>query len=221
MIAVEHLSLRQGNFRLADVSFQVEPGQYAMLMGRTGTGKTSLLEAICGLRPITAGVVRLGSRNVTSLAPAARGVGYVPQDGALFDSLTVAEQLGFALEIRGAPSREVRMRVEELSDLLEIRHLLSRYPEHLSGGETQRVALGRALAHRPRVLLLDEPLSALDQPTRLHMYQLLNRVRQEFQLTAVHVTHNDAEAAVLGDVILRLDQGQVSAAAGRTVASDL
>jgi ABC-type sugar transport system ATPase subunit len=201
--------MQQGAFSLANVTFRVDVGRYAMLMGKTGSGKTSILEAICGLRRVQRGVIRLDDRDVTHLPPAARGIGYVPQDGALFPSMTVAEHLGFALQIRRVNSAITAKRVQELSSLLEIEHLLPRYPARLSGGEAQRVALGRALAFRPRILLLDEPLSALDDDTRQHMYLLLKRIREHAQVTAIHVTHNPAEAEALADCVLRVDQGGV------------
>ncbi len=209
MILVSQLALQQGNFSLAKVDFRVQHGQYAILMGKTGSGKTSILEAICGLRRIAAGRIVLDDRDVTRLPPAARGIGYVPQDGALFQTMTVADQLGFALRIRRIPHREITKRVEELSELLEIEHLLRRFPGHLSGGEAQRVALGRALAFRPPILLLDEPLSALDDDTRQHMYRVLERVKLHTGVTALHVTHSPAEAEALADVILRLEHGEV------------
>ena len=138
-----------------------------------------------------------------------RGIGFVPQDGALFPTMTVEDQIGFALHVRRRPRQEIIARVRELSQLLEIEHLLKRLPGHLSGGEAQRVALGRALAFRPHVLLLDEPLSALDPDTRQQMYQLLRRIRQQTLLTAIHVTHSQQEAETLADVILELKDGSV------------
>src|SRR5919201_5691867 len=166
MIAVENLTVRAGAFALEGVSFALDTGQYGVLMGRTGCGKTTLLEAVCGLKPVRGGRVRLLGRDVTDLPPADRGVGYVPQDLALFPTMTVREHLGFALEVRRWDPAEATRRVEELSAMLGLGPLLGRRPQGLSGGEAQRVALGRALSFRPRVLLLDEPLSALDDETR-------------------------------------------------------
>src|SRR5207302_2396916 len=122
--------------------------------------------ALAGLRAIEAGTIRLAGRDVTRLRPAARGVGYVPQDGALFDTMSVRDNLGFALDVRGDSRADIARRVEELASWLEVGHLLDRRPHNLSGGEKQRVALGRALAPRPPVLLLDEPLGPLDDDTR-------------------------------------------------------
>lgn len=209
MIRVENLSVHVGTFSLDSISFEVAAGQYAVLMGRTGVGKTTLLESICGLRRISAGRIWLQDRDVTGLKPSARGIGFVPQEGALFDSMTVRDHLGFALDIRRRPRKETDRRVDELAELLSIRHLLRRKPSGLSGGERQRVALGRALAANPGFLCLDEPLSALDEATREEMYALLSAVRRFAPVTTLHITHNRADAARLADVILQLEGGKI------------
>ena len=207
MIAVDGLSLKMGAFAVEGVSFTAGTGEYAVLMGRTGCGKTSLLEAICGLKPVRGGRVRLLGRDVTDLPPADRGVGYVPQDLALFPTMTVREHLGFALEVRRWDATLAARRVEELTELLGLGHLLDRRPPGLSGGEAQRVALGRALAFRPGVLLLDEPLSALDEDTRAGMYELLRSVQRQTGVTTLHVTHSRAEARALADRLFVFDKG--------------
>ena len=207
MIAVEGLSVRAGAFAVEGVSFTVASGEYAVLMGRTGCGKTTLLEAVCGLKPVRAGRIRLLDRDVTDLPPAARGVGYVPQDLALFPTMTVRDNLAFALEVRRWDRAEAARRVDELTALLGIGHLLDRRPLGLSGGEAQRVALGRALAFRPGVLLLDEPLSALDEDTRGGMYGLLRSVQRQTGVTALHVTHSRVEARALADRLFVFEQG--------------
>ncbi len=209
MIAVEHLKVRVGGFALEDVSFDVPTGQYAVLMGRTGAGKTTLLEALCGLKPVAGGTIRLNERDVTQLKPAERGIGYVPQDRALFQTMTVREHLAFALVIRKADQPAIQQRVAELSRLLGIEHLLERRPHGLSGGEAQRVALGRALSVRPGILCLDEPLNALDDDTRQEMYKLLGEVQQSTGVTILHVTHNLDEAEQLADRILVLRDGKM------------
>lgn len=208
MIRVEGLTMVAGNFALRDISFTVPSGGYGVLMGRTGCGKTTILESILGLRAVQAGRIWLGELEVTNLSPALRGVGYVPQDGALFSRMTVRKQLGLALEIRRIPSAQVAARVEEVADWLSITHLLDRYPRGLSGGERQRVALGRALSFVPRVLCLDEPLSALDSETRRQMCDLLRDVRRRTGVTTLHVTHNLDEAEQLADPLFRLADGR-------------
>jgi molybdate/tungstate transport system ATP-binding protein len=209
LIQIENLSIEQGAFRLGGVSFAVPTGKYAVLMGPTGCGKTSLLEAIAGLRPVAGGGVHLGGREVTDLTPGDRGIGYVPQDAALFRTMTVYNHLAFALNLRGAARAEVRQRVTELANWLMITHLLNRRPIGLSGGEAQRVALGRALSFRPAYLLLDEPLSSLDEDTRGLLVDLLNGLRKSADVTVLHVTHNSAEADRLADVRFRIADGRV------------
>ena len=147
---------------------------------------------------------------MTRLKPADRGVGYVPQDLALFPTLNVRDNLAFALEVRGWGRAETAARVEELGELLGLRSLSDRRPHGLSGGESQRVALGRALAFRPAVLLLDEPFSALDDETRAEMYALLRSVQRLTGVTTLHVTHSLAEAMALADRILLLRDGALS-----------
>ncbi len=195
MIQLDSIAWRAGSFTLENVAFSVPAGRYGVLMGKTGSGKTTVLEIICGLRRAAAGRVRLGGRDVTDLAPGARGIGYVPQDGALFPTMTVRGQLGFALRLRRRPAAEIARR--------------DRPPDGLSGGERQRVALGRALAAKPKVLVLDEPLSALDEERRDDLAALLRRVQRETAVTVLHVTHQRGEAARLADVLFRLEAGRV------------
>jgi len=213
MIRLDNISWHAGTFRLEGVSFAVPAGSYGVLMGRTGSGKTTLVEILCGLRAAAAGRVWIGGRDVTNLAPGERGIGYVPQDGAMFPTMTVREQLGFALLIRHRPAAEIAQRVSELAQHLGVAHLLDRRPDGLSGGERQRVALGRALAAKPAVLLLDEPLSALDEEMRDEVGALLKRTQRELKLTALHITHSSREAAQLADVVFRLDEGRVQSSA--------
>ena len=210
-IRVHDLGVRAGGFSLAGVSFAVPAGGYAVLMGKTGSGKSTLLEAVAGLKRVQHGAIELLGRDVTRLKPAERGVGYVPQDLALFPTMTVREHLAFALVIRNWDAAAVDRRVAELADLLGLERLLERGTQGLSGGEAQRVALGRALSFGPRVLLLDEPLSALDEETREEMYGLLKSVHRQTGVTALHVTHSAAEAKKLADLILLLEGGAVRA----------
>jgi ABC-type sugar transport system ATPase subunit len=213
MIAVDDLTVRVGAFALQGVSFTVGAGQYAVLMGKTGSGKTTLLEALCGLKPSTTGKIFLDGRDVTLLRPSERGVGYVPQDLGLFPTLTVRQHLAFALEVRGRGRVQIARRVEELAGLLGLGDLLDRRPGQLSGGEAQRVALGRALSFAPPVLLLDEPLGALDDETRDQMIELLRSVQRQTAVTALHVTHSLSEAKRLADRLLLLKNGVVEEAA--------
>jgi ABC-type sugar transport system ATPase subunit len=209
MIELDNLSIRSGPFALSGVNLRVADGEYAVLMGGTGQGKTTILEAICGLRKVTGGRVVLGGIDVTKVKPADRGVGYVPQDLGLFPTMTVRGHLEFALRIRRTPAAATSARVAELAGLLGIEHLLERHIRHLSGGEAQRVALGRALSFRPRVLLLDEPLNALDEATRDRLCQLLSKVQKQSGVTTLHITHSRAEARQVADKLIVLAEGKL------------
>ncbi len=209
MIELDHITLQVGGFRLSDLSCRIPRGSHTALMGRTGAGKTTLLEAICGLRPLVSGVLRIDGRDVTHEPPGARGLGFVPQDGALFAHLTVRQHLAFALDLRRWPAQRIAERVQELAGWLRLKPLLDRHPHGLSGGESQRVALGRALAFHPAVLCLDEPLSALDDDTRAEICDVLTDIRRRTGVTFLHITHNRHEAARLADRILLLRDGRI------------
>jgi ABC-type sugar transport system ATPase subunit len=215
VIAITNLSVRQGKLALTGVSLAVPAGRYAVLMGKSGCGKTTILEVVAGLRAPVSGAIELAGRDVTHLRPGSRGLGYVPQDGALFPMLPVRDNLGFSLDIRGVGGVQIQKRIEELAEWLELTPLLDRMPRNLSGGEKQRVALGRALASRPPVLLLDEPLASLDDDTRDHLVQLLLRLRETRTVTVLHVTHSRSEAERLGDLVFRLENGTVHLASTR------
>jgi ABC-type sugar transport system ATPase subunit len=209
MIELNQVTVRAGSFGLSRVDLGIPSGVYAVLMGGTGQGKTTLLEAICGLKPVAEGKVVLGGQEMTHWKPADRGVGYVPQDLALFPTLTVRGHLEFALHLRRYSRAVIRERVLELARVLEIEPLLDRQIRGLSGGESQRVALGRALSFRPRILLMDEPLNALDEGTRDRLCELLRSIQRDSGLTTLHVTHSRAEAASLADRLYLLRRGRL------------
>jgi molybdate/tungstate transport system ATP-binding protein len=218
MIHVEDLHVHAGHFWLSGISFAIPQGGYGVLMGRTGCGKTTLLEAICGLKKTERGRIILGGQDVTHLKPADRNIGFVPQDSALFSTMTVYDHLAFALRVRFWARKETDQRVIELAELLGIAHLMQRKPSGLSGGEKQRVALGRALAAKPSTLCLDEPLSALDSETKQQMRQLLKSVQQHTGVTILHITHSRNEAADLADCLLRFVDGSVQAVESQVAA---
>ncbi len=199
MIRAEHISFRIGEFSLDSASLAVEPGEYFVLLGPPGSGKTLFLESLCGLRRLASGRVFIDGQDVTRLEPRERAIGYVPQDYALFGHRSVAGNVGFGLEARGVGRPETNRRVEAVADQLGIRHLLHRRVEGLSGGERQRVALGRALVIRPKVLLLDEPVSALDESTREAVCGELRRIQRELGVTTIHVSHHLQEAFSVAD----------------------
>lgn len=208
-LAAEGLTLAYRAFALTDVSLRVSRGEYFVLLGPTGCGKTLCIELLCGLRRPDAGRVLIGGEDVTHRDPARRGIGYVPQDQALLPFMSVRDNIGFGLAARRIPAAEIRTRVDEMLELLGIAHLAERRPANLSGGERQRVALGRALAVRPAILLLDEPLSAIDEETRDALIDDLRRVHRRLGTTTLHVCHSLEEAMRLADRLAILRQGRV------------
>jgi ABC-type sugar transport system ATPase subunit len=209
MIKVENLQIRAGAFCLNDVSFEIPGGGYGVLMGKTGSGKTTILEAICGLKEVTHGRIFLGGEDVTSARAGDRNIGFVPQEATLFSTMTVRGHLAFGPKVRRWEKRKIEERVGELSEQLGISHLLDRKPFGLSGGERQRVSLGRALSLRPRVLCLDEPLSALDEETHDEMINLIRSLVKQNGISALHITHSRSEAEAIGDCLLLLEEGRV------------
>ncbi len=209
MIRVEGLSFSVGTFSLRDVTFEVEEGEYLVILGPTGSGKTLLLECLCGLNRIDDGRVEIGSVDVTDFEPRDRGIGYVPQDYALFPHKTVEKNVAFGLTVIRRPAAMIRDRVDNMLSLVGISHLGSRRPVGLSGGEKQRVALARALAVSPRVLLLDEPVSAVDEQSRDHLCGELKRLHRATGLTTIHVCHNFSEMLAVADRVAVMDQGRI------------
>lgn len=208
MISLRDISWQApgSNFGLKEISFTIPDNTYAVLMGATGCGKTTLLEILCGLRAPDTGKIILDEQDVTDLEPRERGIGYVPQDLALFPRYVVHNQIHFAPHMRGQKNQAL---VEKLASDLGITHLLNRLPDQLSGGEKQRVALARALAAQPRVLLLDEPVSALDEETRDDAVRLLRDIQKLHCLSVLHVTHSTSEAESLADLTLKLQGGKI------------
>ena len=194
---------------LDGVDLEVGGDELLVLVGRSGSGKTTLLRAIAGLETLDSGRVRLGGEDVTSVPPRGRGVALVFQEAALFPHLRVRDNIGIGERARGADRSAVSTRVVEVAETLEVAHLLDRMPSALSGGERQRVALARAVIRTPRVLLLDEPLAAVDVEQRVRMRTVIREVQRRLGVPTVHVTHDQGEAMALGDRVAMVDRGRV------------
>lgn len=199
MIRVRDLSFRAGDFEVRGVSLDVARGEYFVLLGPNGSGKTLLVSCLCGLIRARAGCIEIDGRDVTRAEPRLRRIGYVPQDYGLFPHLDVARNVTFALRAAGVRRAAALGQVAPLVETLGLGRLLDHRPDTLSGGERQKVALARALALRPSLLLLDEPVSALDGPTRAEVLAQLRCVQREFAVTTIHVCHSIDEAAAVAD----------------------
>ncbi len=212
-IALDTVTVRyRGAVALDRVSLSVAPGEIRVLLGPSGSGKSTILRAIAGFVPLASGRILLAGRDVTALPPHARGLGMVVQNYALFPHLTVAANVGFGLSARRLPKREIAERVAGCLDLVGMSAFIGRYPRELSGGQQQRVAIARALAIRPPVLLLDEPLSALDAPLRAGLLEELRSLHARLpELAIVYVTHDQGEAIALGHQIALMRDGRIAA----------
>jgi ABC-type Fe3+/spermidine/putrescine transport system ATPase subunit len=199
MIRSDQLCFRIGEFALRQVSLDVADGEYFVLLGPPGAGKSIFLECLCGLNRVESGTIFVDGEEVTGWEPRRRGIGYVPQDYALFPHRSVEGNIAFGLVAAGHGKAEIRDRVGETVEMLGIGGLLARSVHGLSGGERQRVALARALVLRPRVLLLDEPVSALDESMRQEVCDSLLRLHRHLGLTTIHVSHNQEEAFSIAD----------------------
>jgi len=209
-IEARNVTKRFGNFvALDDVSIEVESGSLTALLGPSGSGKSTLLRVIAGLEIADAGDVYISGKEATALAPQKRGVGFVFQHYAPFKHMTVWDNVAFGLQIRHRPKAEIRARVDELLELVQLAGLGGRYPAQLSGGQRQRMALARALAPEPEVLLLDEPFGALDARVRVELRSWLLRLHDEMHVTTIFVTHDQEEALELADSIVVMNKGRV------------
>lgn len=191
------------------VSLQIEAGEFFTLLGPSGCGKTTLLRLIAGFEPLDQGQIFLGERDMSSFPPEARPIHTVFQSYALFPHLSVAENIGFPLRMRGVSKSEILARVQTALDEVQLPHMASRYPDELSGGQRQRVAIARALIDQPEILLLDEPLAALDLKLREQMRVELIKLQQEVGITFVYVTHDQSEALALSHRIAVMNEGKV------------
>lgn len=209
MIRIENVSKKWDNFMLHDISLKVEKGEYFVVLGPTGAGKTLLLELIAGFYHPDKGRIYIDGKDVTLLPSAERNIGFVYQDYMLFPHLSVKENIAYGLKMRGAEQSEIEKKIEELARMYRIKHLLHRYPENLSGGEKQRVAIARAMAIEPKILLLDEPLSALDPGMRAKIRREIKDMHEKSGVTVVHVTHSREDAMLLADRIAVMNEGKI------------
>lgn len=209
MIEVDRLNFQVNEFALKDISFTIPQGEYFALMGPTGAGKSMLIKAICGLLQVDSGTVRIAGQDVTKLEPRLRHIGYVPQQSGLFPHLTVEKNLTFALNVSKKKSTTAALEdIGPIVDALDLKSFLKRSVESLSGGERQKVALGRALAAEPKLLILDEPVSALDEVSRRKVCEEIIRIHKKFGITTIHICHNLDEANTVASRIGIMDQGR-------------
>ena len=209
MIEIKNLSMHLGSFSLTNTNLTIGDKEYFIILGPTGAGKTVLLECIAGLHRIKQGEIWIDDINATRLAPEERSIGYVPQDYVLFPFLNVVDNIAFGLKQAKYSKTDIEEKVKTLVNLMGISFLLHRDVRSLSGGEKQKVALARALAPSPKILLLDEPLSNLDLQTAKHLRSELRRFHRELGIAILHITHNQVEAEEMADRIAILNMGRL------------
>ena len=209
-IQIENVHKNYGALNvLKPFSLQIEDGEFVVLVGPSGCGKSTMLKILAGLEPASGGQILLGDRNVTDLAPGDRDVAMVFQNYALYPHLTVRQNIGFGLRMRGMAKDAIAARVEDTAKTLGVHHLLERKPRALSGGQRQRVALGRAIVREPQAFLMDEPLSNLDAKLRVHMRAEISALHQRIGVTTVYVTHDQIEAMTMADRVVLMRDGAI------------
>ncbi|RII75797.1 ABC transporter ATP-binding protein [Pseudomonas monteilii] len=192
-----------------NIDCRIERGEFVTLLGPSGCGKSTLLRCIAGLTPVDSGQILLDGHDIVPVSPQKRGIGMVFQSYALFPNMTVEQNVAFGLRMQKVKADESQVRVREALDLVELDSFAGRYPHQLSGGQCQRVALARSLVTRPRLLLLDEPLSALDARIRKHLREQIRAIQRELGLTTIFVTHDQEEALTMSDRIFLMNQGRI------------
>jgi ABC-type sugar transport system ATPase subunit len=206
-LKIDTLSLRAGLFNVGPVDLDIKKGEYLVIMGPNGSGKSLLLKAICGIHSIEGGKIFIAGKDVTNLSPRKRKIGYVPQNSDLFPNMSVKKNIQFSLKVRGTGEVTAGKRVAEIAGILKIEHLLDRSTHHLSGGERQKVALARALASDPELLVLDEPVSAVDESARSEICNDLLFIQKKFQITTIHVCHSKDETQSVADRVGIMNNG--------------
>ena len=209
MIEIRDLNGDLGDFKLRDINLKVNKGEYLVILGPTGAGKSVLIEYVVGIYNPGSGSIFVNDENIVPLPIEERNIAYVPQDYALFPNLSVEKNIAYGLAARNMPSKETHNIVNQIITTLKIEYIRHRMPLHLSGGEKQRVALGRALATKPSLVLMDEPLCALDENLRSNMARELRRLQQETNSTFIHISHNFEEASDVADRIAIMNEGRI------------
>lgn len=209
-LEIKNVNKSFGNINiLRDINLEIGDGEFLVLVGPSGCGKSTLLSIIAGLEPLTTGAICIDDRSIEHLEPKERDIAMVFQSYALYPSMTVGKNMAFPLKMRGQSAQEQDAKVKQVSDLLQIGHLLDRKPQQLSGGQRQRVAMGRALVRDPKVFLFDEPLSNLDAKLRVDMRTEIKRLHQRVKKTTVYVTHDQVEAMTMATRIAVMKDGRV------------
>ena len=209
MLKLNKILCKVGNFTLKDISFELEKEEYFIILGSTGSGKTTLAKCICGLYKISDGKIFLNGQNITNLPPHKRRIGYVPQDFALFPHLNVKDNILFGVKAKRIEFERIKNNFEQIIKILRIGNILNRYVNNLSGGEKQRVALARALLVNPKILILDEPFSSIDVGLKKELWFEMKNILKRFKIPVIHITHNLDEASILGTRIAILIDGKI------------
>lgn len=209
MLQAKHVYKNLGDFSLKNINFQINDGEYFVILGPTGSGKSVILQSIAGMYNPDRGSFYFGEKNLSSMYPEKREIGFVYQDYLLFPHLSVEENIIFGLKIKGISSYDIKSKLEKVSIMFKIEHLLQRFPKNLSGGEQQRVALARALITSPKILLMDEPFSALDPVTKEEFKAMVKNIHKDIDITIIHVTHDFDEALYLADRVAVIIDGVI------------
>lgn len=209
-VTAKNLTKRFGdNTVFEDIQFTIEQGEFITLLGPSGCGKSTLLRSLAGLNPVDGGMISVNGEDITYQVPQERGIGMVFQSYALFPNMTVEGNIAFGLKMKKLSADDIQREVTKVIDLVDLKGKEKQYPHQLSGGQRQRVALARALVVKPRILLLDEPLSALDAKIRKHLRQQIRDIQKEMNLTTIFVTHDQEEAMIMSDRIFLMNKGEI------------
>ncbi|WP_440877974.1 ABC transporter ATP-binding protein [Vibrio natriegens] len=209
-VTAKNLTKRFGdNTVFEDIQFSIEQGEFITLLGPSGCGKSTLLRSLAGLNPVDGGAISVNGEDITHQVPQERGIGMVFQSYALFPNMTVEGNIAFGLKMKRLDADIIQREVAKVIELVDLKGKEKQYPHQLSGGQRQRVALARALVVKPRILLLDEPLSALDAKIRKHLRQQIRDIQKEMNLTTIFVTHDQEEAMIMSDRIFLMNRGEI------------